>query len=48
MVQGLSEYLYLRPQNLCGNAWPIAYITAETEVAAFAPNKESPRRALFY
>jgi hypothetical protein len=48
MVQRLSEYLYLRPQNLCGNTWPVSHIPTETEVVAFAPNKESPCRALFY
>jgi len=48
MVQRLGEHLYLWPQDLCGNAWPVAYIPAKTEVAAFSPDKESPCRACFY
>jgi hypothetical protein len=48
MVQRLGEHLYLWPQDLRGNAWPVAHIPAKTEVAAFSPDKESPCRACFY
>jgi len=48
MVQRLGEHLYLWPQDLRGGAWPVPYIPAKTEVAAFAPDNESPCRALFY
>src|SRR3984893_956858 len=47
MVQRLGEHLYLWPQDLRGGAWPVPYIPAKTEVAAFAPDKEGPCRALF-
>src|ERR1700722_714498 len=29
MVQRLGEHLYLWPQDLCGNAWPVAYLPAK-------------------